>query len=110
MAKLISINEAASQGITLLRRPVWANPLDHLKIDIFDGRPGPWGHLYAPFNMECNGRDPVAIITIGGVNGGIWLDTSKREWVPYVGPIADSEEYRTAARGYEGTLKRALGG
>lgn len=106
---MISIKEAASQGITLLRRPIWANPLDHLKIDIVDGQPGPWGHLYAPFNMECNGRDPVDIITIAGVNG-IYLDTSKREWEAYLGPTADSEEYRAAARGYEGMLKRALGG
>jgi hypothetical protein len=37
----ISINEAANQGIGYLRKSVWAIPLDHLKIDILDGKPGP---------------------------------------------------------------------
>lgn len=34
---LFSINEAARQGMERVRKPNWANKLDHLKIDIIDG-------------------------------------------------------------------------
>lgn len=105
MAKqeLISIVEAAAAGIERLRRPIWASPFDHLKIDIFDGRPGPWSHLYAPFNKECNGRDPVNIINLPGLNK-ISLDPNEHAFVPYTGPTADSAEYKAAAAQFEGAL------
>ncbi len=65
MPKLMSLNEAAAYRIERVRQPQWANKLDHLKIDIIDDKPGPWLHLYAPFNKECNGRDPVDVIGSG---------------------------------------------
>ena len=55
---LISINEAAAQGIDRVRMDVWANQEDHIKIDIIEGRPGPWGHLYSPVNERIGQENP----------------------------------------------------
>jgi hypothetical protein len=94
---LISIMQAAELGVERLRQPNWANPLDHIKIDIFDGKPGPWVHLYSPFNTECNGRDPVDII-ITQFN----CDTPALQ--RYFGPLPDYEEYRAAVAKFAGVL------
>lgn len=92
---MISIKDAAKQGIARIRKPVWADPLDHIKIDILsDGTPGPWAHLYAPFNKACNGRDPVDML--------LMLDYEIREYLPYEGPLPDSEEYRAAVADFDG--------
>lgn len=96
-AELITINQAAERGIVLLRKPVWACAEDHLKIDIIDGKPGPWTHLYAPFNMECNGRDPVDLIFT-------CMDYDALEWLPHDGPTHDSEAYKQAQSRYSGCL------
>ena len=64
MGDLISIRQAAAQGIDKLRMPQWVNPDDYLKIDIIDGRPGPWTHLFSPVNEEINGRNPVDMLVI----------------------------------------------
>ena len=95
MTQLLSINEAASQGIERLRLPDWIIPEDHLKLDIIDGRPGPWTHLFGPFNKECNGRDPVDILCLS-------MDYEKREWVRYVGPLSGSDEYKAAQSRFDG--------
>jgi hypothetical protein len=95
--KLISINEAAAAGIERLRYPKWVTPEDHLKIDIIDGKPGLWTHLFAPFNRECNGRDPVSIICTQ-------MDYGAAEWEPYTGPISGSDEYKAAQACYDGCL------
>lgn len=99
MTELISINEAAARGIERLRKPTWANPCDHLKIDVLrDGdadKPGPWTHLYTPFNKECNGRDPVDILCV--TQG---MDYTEHCWVPYTGPLPDSEEYKAAVAAF----------
>lgn len=97
MADLISINEAAALGIERLRKPVWAHPCDHLKLDIIGGRPGPWTHLWCPFNKECNGRDPVDILCIS-------LDYDERCYVPHTGPTPDSDEYKAEVAAYDGCL------
>lgn len=100
---MISINEAAERGISRLRLPVWANPLDHIKLDILKRSSGPWGslgpwlHLWCPFNKECNGRDPVDIIITQ-------FDCSIREYEPYTGPLPDSDEYKAAVAAYDGCL------
>lgn len=60
--KMISINQAAAQGITKLRMPKWANPADYLVIDIVDGKPGPWVHLYSPINEIAHGKNPMDIL------------------------------------------------
>lgn len=94
---MISIAEAAARGIQRLRLPVWANPLDHLKIDIFDGKPGPWTHLFCPFNKECNGRDPVDILALQ-------MDYDSRQFVIYDGPNSESDEYKAAQAKFDGCL------
>lgn len=90
MPKLISINEAARRGIERLRLPRWADKMDHIKIDIVDGRLGPWLHLWCPFNTECNGRDPVDQLLSSD-----WCD--EPEWEVYRGPLPDSDEYKARA-------------
>lgn len=87
----ISLNEAAELGFDRVRLTKWANPMDHLKIDIIEGRPGPWVKLFAPFNLECNGRDPVAMLITT-------MDPDLLQFVRYTGPLPDSDEYRRAVQ------------
>jgi hypothetical protein len=89
--QLISIREAAKAGIWRVRQKQWINPLDHLLIDIMrDGTPGPWTHLYSPINRAISGRDPVSILaTVVSYNA--------QEWLPYTGPVWESQEYQDAA-------------
>lgn len=87
--RLISINEAARLGHVRLRKPRWANPFDHLKIDVIDGQIGPWLHLYAPFNRECNGRDPVDMLSLEHRPS---FDSV--EFEVYTGPLPQSDAYR----------------
>ena len=98
--KLISMNDAASWGIERLRQPNWANPFDHFKIDIINGELGPWAHLYCPFNLECNGRDPVDVLIIEH-------DPRELAYVPYAGPIAGSPEYLAEQATFTGVLNPA---
>lgn len=65
MSELLSIVEAAALGIDRLRMPQWADPNDYLKIDIVDGKPGPWGHLYSPINELVNGKNPIDLLLVG---------------------------------------------
>lgn len=97
---MLSIVEAAAQGIERLRKPVWANPLCHLKVDIIKGKPSPWTHLYDPFNTECNGHDPIDILAITG-----YIDYTSKEFEEYRGPDADSVEYRAEVAKFEGCTK-----
>jgi len=93
---LFSVNEAARQGIERVRKPIWANKFDHLKIDIIDGKPGPWIHLYAPFNLQCNGRDPVDILSLQH-------DLNEACFEYYAGPFPDSEEYKAQVAAFDRT-------
>lgn len=96
--ELISIVDAAAKGIKRVRQPIWADPMDHIKIDIIGGAPGPWLHLFGPFNKECNGRDPVDLLW------PVWpLDVKAAEFVPYTGPLPDSQEYQARALSFVGT-------
>ena len=97
--RLISINEAVKLGHPRLRKPIWANPLDHLKIDLIDGQMGPWLHLFAPFNKECNGRDPVDMLAFQHQTS---FDTPA--FAVYDGPLPDSDEYRAAVARFAGVL------
>ncbi len=100
-AKLISINQAVKKKVDRLRKPIWANPLDHFKIDIVNGELGPWVHFYAPFNRECNGRDPVNLLLI------FWCpNIDVKEFEIYEGSLPDSQEYQKAVASYEGVLKK----
>lgn len=101
MPKLISINEAAEMGVERLRLSKWADKMDHIKLDIVDGKPGPWIHLWCPFNKECNGRDPVSQLSIMHP----WkecLDTP--EWEVYRGQLPGSEKYKARAAAFAGVL------
>lgn len=95
MADLISIKDAEAQGVERVRKPIWANPLDHLRIGS-----GIWLHLYSPFNKECNGRDPVDILKFQE-------DVTAKVFEPYTGPLPDSEEYKAAAAVFDGCLSRS---
>ena len=87
--RLISINEAVKLGHPRLRKPIWSNPFDHLKIDIIDGQLGPWLHLFAPFNKELNGRDPVDMLAVEHR-----ASFNTPEFEIYDGAPAESEEYK----------------
>ncbi len=102
MDGLISIADAAKLGIERVRLTKWANPLDHLKIDIVEGKPGPWLHLFAPFNKECSGRDPVNFLWI---MGPMKTDVNTPEFVVYEGPLPESDEYKAAQAAFDGCLK-----
>lgn len=80
----ISLFDAAAAGVQRVRLAHWANKLDHIKIDILDGgQLGPWLHLYAPFNQECNGRDPVDFLwALPSSN----CDIRNPGWEIYTGP------------------------
>lgn len=101
---LISIAQAARLGIERLRQPNWANPFDHLKIDLqrdklngkLTGMFGPWAHLYAPFNKVCNGRDPVDMLMLDPP-----FDVNAEGMEPYTGPLPDSDEYKADVAKYE---------
>lgn len=97
--RLISINEAVKLGHPRLRRPIWANPFDHLKIDLIDGKMGPWIHLYAPFNKECNGRDPVDMLALQHRDS---FDTP--EFEVYDGPLPHSDEYKAEVARFDGVM------
>lgn len=99
--ELISIREAARRGVRRVRKPVWASPFDHVEIDIIDGKPGPWLHLWCPFNEECNGRDLVNLLIMSPIVG----DIDAPEVIPYEGPLPDSAEYRSEVAKFKGCLK-----
>lgn len=98
--RLISINTAVKLGHPRLRKPIWANPMDHLKIDLIDGKMGPWLHLYAPFNLECNKRDPVNLLAFDHQ-----ASFDSPEFEIYTGPLPNSEEYKAAVEGFRGCLE-----
>lgn len=87
----ISIEQAAARGIERLRLSRWANPMDHIKISILMGSPGPWVKLYCPINEAMNGRDPVEMLIMN------FLPTTDPVWDEYKGPLPDSIEYRDKA-------------
>ena len=100
---LFSLNDAVKRGVDRVRQPNWSNPLDHLKIDLYpNGTHGPWIHLYAPFNKECNGRDPVDMLWLPPPTG--MVDADAKSFYAYTGPLPDSEEYKADVAKYAGCL------
>lgn len=91
--RLISIEEAAKRGVCRLRKPIWSNPLDHLKIDLIEGQLGPWAHLYSPANRALNGRDPIDMLFLG-------TSIDDCAYAVYDGPEAESEEYQAECRAF----------
>lgn len=101
--KLISISDATEQGIERIRKPNWSDSLDHIKLDLMNGKRGPWVHLYAPFNKECNGSDPVDMLF--GVHPMLPFGCEhSKEFVQYTGPMPDSEEYKAACAVFDGCI------
>lgn len=96
MTELISINQAAAEGIERVRRPAWANSFDHIKIDIIDGKPGPWLHLWCPINMMMSSRDPVDMLSFGRAAG----DLNEKCFVPYTEALPGSDDYKAAVERY----------
>src|SRR5580698_8356964 len=97
--EMISIYEAAAKGIDRLRMEIWASRFDHFKINITTKGIGIWIKLYAPFNQECNGRDPVEILITE-------FDCDDKIYVPYTGPLPTSKEYRDEAATFKGLLAK----
>lgn len=61
--EMLSIRQAAKNGIDKLRRPIWALREDHIQIDLFEnGKFGPWVHIYSPVNDQINGKNPVDVL------------------------------------------------
>jgi hypothetical protein len=98
----MSFAEAAAAGIDRLRMPHWAGPMDHVKIDIIAGKPGPWVHNFCPANVEINGRDPVDVLIIHV--------SADARFVRYDGPLPDSEAYRAEAAWWNGRTERLRSG
>lgn len=92
---MISINQAAEQGIQRIRQPRWSNPTDYFKIDIIDGRAGPWIHLFSPLNREvCDQDNPQSLLWIlGGADAADVM-----EFEPYDGPISEDETAQQEGR------------
>lgn len=99
MTELISINDAVKLGIERLRYPTWTEPVDHLKIDIIDGQLGPLIHWFSPENKMFIGEDPIVTPTITDRS---FLDD--KDFVPYDGPLPDSDEYRAASAKIEADM------
>lgn len=96
LPKLISITQAAARGIDRVRKPNWANRLDHVKIDIVDGHGvGPWLHLWSPLNWLVNGHDPFDFLW---AVGPMKTDLDAAVFEAYTGPLPDSDEYKAASR------------
>lgn len=58
-------------------------------------------YLYCPFNKECNGRDPVESLIMSWGRGA----ADEKCFVPYTGPLPDSDEYKAEVAKFDGCLK-----
>lgn len=74
----MTLAEAATKGILRVRQNHWANPSAYLKIDVFDGLLGPWGHLYDRPTQEAIGAATPQTFPLFG--------ESSSEWVEWSGP------------------------
>ena len=99
---MISILEAAEQGILRIRKPIWANPMDHILITIFEDEPGPWLKLYAPYNLAIDGEHPVTLLITA-------FSIEEQDWERYTGPLPDSDEYREMAESMAVSMAEDLG-
>ena len=83
---MISINEAVANGIEKIRKPEWVNREDHLKLDIIDGKIGPWIHLFSPLNEVLGSPDPQDLLFMGfdldAVEYEIWQVSVQPEQSP----------------------------
>lgn len=89
--ELISIAEARHRGIARVRLPKWAIKLDHLLIGEL------WHLIYSPTNLGINGRDPIALLSLG-------MSDTERIYEPYTGPLPESDEYKAEERRFVATF------
>ncbi len=61
----MTVDEAVAKGIDKIRKPIWINKDDHIKLDIINGTRGPWVHFYSPVNVPVGNKNPVSIIYEG---------------------------------------------
>ena len=62
----MTLIEASQKGIDKVRKAIWANPEAYMKIDIVDGKLGPWGHLYDQPTQDALGvESPQNTLIIG---------------------------------------------
>jgi hypothetical protein len=101
---MMSLRDAAARGIERVYQPNWVGRMDHFKIDIIDGRMGPWVHLYSPQNKEINGRDPVDMLALAGV-----IDVNAKGCYAYTGPLPDSDEYKAEAEKFAAMCRATQG-
>ncbi len=95
--KNLSLREAAESGVLRLRLPQWASPFDHVEIMPCNGVL--W--IRAPFNEECNGREPMATLATQ-------FNTTSKVWLLYDGKLPDSAEYLAERESYRGCLTKNL--
>lgn len=83
----MTFDEAAARGISRLRLSNWADERDYVRIDIVDGKAGPWAHLYAPLQEAIGAPTPQSVAWF--LNG-----PSGDEWQEYTGPIHEKDDGR----------------
>ncbi len=65
----MTLNEAAQRGISRVRLPQWADPLDYLRIDLVQGgQRGPWAHLYSPSQSRIGATTPQTFLCFNDAN------------------------------------------
>jgi hypothetical protein len=100
LSELISIKEAVARNIERLRQPQWIIPEDHIKLDLLgNAKCGPWVHLYSPFNLVCNGRDPISSLMFSE-------DINAVSWLVYEGALPESEKYKLVQAAYKADNRR----
>lgn len=87
----MTLIEAAAAGIERVTNVRWPPMTAFVRIDIIDGKPGPWLHSYNLSDLETGMNTPTDRLGLGDIY-------DKREWVAYTGPneirpCADCETY-----------------
>ncbi len=72
-------DELVALGCNRFRRDIWADPTDYVRVDVIDGKKGPWMHLWARRTQEiCGSPTPQDILNI--------RHDPTDDYLPYDGP------------------------
>jgi hypothetical protein len=75
----MTLGEAARQGIRRVRRPMWADPQDYMRIHVASRHYGPCGELFARRTQEAvNEPTPQRVFILGD---------DFTDYEPYAGPL-----------------------
>lgn len=74
----MTLKEAAAKGIAYVRKPIWADPKDYVKLDLIGGLHGPWGHLYSPLQKVIGEPTPQDFLLI---------EDNSTDWETYTGEL-----------------------